>query len=234
MTDLRSMSRVLVVDEDPTYVHLINELLHQEGYETDDALTGLDALARARARPPDLVLLDIGLPDLSGIEVCRRLRTFTDTPVIFLTGRTEDLDKVTALDAGGDDYLVKPFSLSELAARLRALLRRGRPSDPETAARLEVSGVVLQVAARRAFVRGVETSLTRREFDLLKVLLANAGRTVGRPEIFDTVWGQNFFGDRSTLDTYIGKLRLKIELDPRKPRLIQTVRGVGFRFTNSS
>lgn len=224
------MARILVVEDDPANLRYASTLLRQEGHEVISASRGEEATDLAERARPDAVLLDIGLPDVGGIEVCRRLRARMSVPIIFLTGRREDADKVMALDAGGDDYVVKPYSPVELAARVRAVLRRGRVALPSRAIRLDLYGVMLDGASRRVFVRGREIALTAREFDLLRFLMTNAGRALDRQEIFDAVWGADFFGDESALNVYVRQLRHKVERDPDQPRLIQTVRSVGYRF----
>jgi DNA-binding response OmpR family regulator len=224
------MARILVVEDDPANLRYASALLRQEGHEVIAASHGEEATDLADRARPDAVLLDIGLPDVGGIEVCRRLRARSGVPIIFLTARREDADKVTALDAGGDDYVVKPYSPTELAARVRAVLRRSRGTEARAASRIELHGVSLDPVARRAFVRGDEIGLTAREFDLLYFLMRNAGRALDRQAIFDAVWGASFFGDESALNVYVRQLRHKVELDPERPRLIQTVRGIGYRF----
>lgn len=234
LSSFDSSPTVLVVDDDQLLVNSVGFLLRQEGYRVIAARTGAEALSAVAQHRPHLILLDIGLPDMGGIEVCRRLRRETDAPVIFLTARHGETDKVTALDAGADDYLTKPFSAAELAARARAVLRRAGPRASMARAaddRVEAHGIVVDAAARRVFVRGVETALSRREFDLLYLLVANAGRALSRQTIFDQVWGTDFFGDQNALDVYVRQLRRKIEVDPDHPTLIETVRGIGYRFT---
>ncbi|MCX6021445.1 MAG: response regulator transcription factor [Chloroflexi bacterium] len=232
MTVTDSGYAVLVVDDDQLLVSSVAFILRQEGYRVVTARTGAEALAANARERPQLILLDIGLPDMGGIEVCRRLRRDTDAPVIFLTARHGETDKVTALDAGADDYLTKPFGAAELAARARAVLRRsaGRSGLPAPMQRVDANGVTVDLAAHRVTVRGQEMALSRREFDLLHLLVAHAGRALSRQVIFDQVWGAEFFGDQNALDVYIRQLRRKIEQDPDRPILIETIRGVGYRF----
>jgi DNA-binding response OmpR family regulator len=178
------------------------------------------------------VLLDIGLPDLGGVEVCRRLRQQTSIPVIILTARGAEADKIVGLDAGADDYVTKPVGGGELTARIRAALRRGlgTAAAPPPAERLVAGEVIVDTAAHRVHVREAEVPLSPREFALLRLLVAHAGRALERAFIFQNVWGPSFYGDQSALDVYIRQLRRKIERDPDHPRLIETVRGVGYRF----
>ncbi|HEY7065385.1 MAG TPA: response regulator transcription factor [Chloroflexota bacterium] len=227
---------ILLVDDDPLIVRSVSFLLRQEGYRVVPAASGAEALAAAHEAPPDVVLLDVALPDLSGVEVCRRLRQNTGVPIIILSARRAEADKIVGLDAGADDYLTKPIGAGELAARVRAALRRGRAmaGAPAPAERLEVGEVLVDNAAHRVYVRGEEVPLSPREFALLHLLVAHAGRTLERQFIFERVWGQHFYGDQSALDVYVRQLRRKIERDPARPVLLETVRGVGYRFADPS
>jgi DNA-binding response OmpR family regulator len=223
---------VLVVDDDPLIVRSASFILRQEGYQVVAAASGDEALAAARTAQPDVVLLDVALPDLSGVEVCRRLRLDSTVPIIMLTARRAEADKIQGLDAGADDYVVKPIGAGELAARVRAALRRGRLAEgaPPPPDRLVVGEVTVDVAAHRVLVRGREIALSPREFDLLELLVSHAGRALPRQFIFDRIWGPAFYGDQGALDVYVRQLRLKIERDPSQPQLLETVRGVGYRF----
>jgi len=224
-------SRLLLVDDDPLMTDSLEFLLRQEGYDVQVAPTAGDALDAARHSPPDLVLLDIGLPDLNGVEMCRRLRAFWNGPVIMLTARRQEADKVIGLDAGADDYVTKPFASSELLARVRANLRRAhQPSaGPATLGNLVVGGLRIDRDARIVSVNGQPIHLSAREFDLLLLLAERAGMVLPRRYLFDTIWGANFYGDERALDVYIRSLRKKIEPDPDRPVYIHTVRGVGYR-----
>jgi DNA-binding response OmpR family regulator len=226
---------ILLVDDDALLRRSLTYLLQQEGYRVVTATTGEEALAITRERRPDLVLLDLGLPDLGGVEVCRRLRLQTTVPVIILTARSAEADKIVGLDAGADDYVTKPIGGGELTARIRAALRRGAgaATAPPPAERLTASEVVVDTAAHRVYVREEEVPLSPREFALLRLLVAHAGRALERAFIFQNVWGPAFYGDQSALDVYIRQLRRKIERDPDHPRLIETVRGVGYRFSSA-
>ncbi len=222
---------ILVVDDDSLISNSIAFALKQEGYGVVLAGTGQGALQQFAEHKPALVLLDVGLPDISGIEVCRRLRHNSSVPIMFLTARQEEVDKVVGLDAGGDEYITKPVGIAELAARVRALLRRSRMmTSNHRPTTFKVANVVLDAEAHRVTVRGKEVALTPREFDLLELLMANAGRALSRQEILDSVWGTEWFGDENVVEVFTRQLRRKIEADPDRPQLIETVRGVGYRF----
>jgi two-component system, OmpR family, response regulator RegX3 len=226
---------ILVVDDDPLISNSIAYALKQEGYAVVVAPNGQVALSEAGRRKPDLVVLDVGLPDINGVEVCRRIRRDSSVPIMFLTARQEEVDKVVGLDAGGDEYIVKPIGIAELAARVRALLRRSRlPSAQPVPKVYRVHDVSLDPDAHRVEVRGKEVVLTPREFELLHLLLSNAGRAVSRQRILDSVWGTEWFGDENVVEVFIRQLRRKIEANPDKPTMIETVRGVGYRFAVSA
>jgi DNA-binding response OmpR family regulator len=222
---------LLLVDDDALLVKSLSFLLRQEGYDVRAAATAQDAISAVRQSPPDLVLLDIGLPDLNGVETCRRLRQAWVGPIIMLTGRRHDTDKVIGLDAGADDYVVKPFVTNELLARIRAALRRARLPAVTGAngGEVAVGRIRLDPGSRKAWVEGLEVPLTAREFDLLLLLAERAGQAVTRQTIFDRIWGPDFVGDLGALDVYIRALRKKIEPDPDQPTYIRTLRGVGYR-----
>ena len=211
---------VLVVDDDARIVAALQRALHYEGYSVAVALDGPGALARAASRPPDLVLLDVMLPGLDGVEVCRRLRAADDAPILMLTARDATGDRVRGLDSGADDYVVKPFAPDELMARVRALLRRRRPKRQ----RLVYAGVEVDVGAREAHRDGREVLLTTTEFDLLCHFLRNPRQVLSRDQILDAVWGGDFDASSNVVDVYVGYLRAKLG----EPRVIQTVRGVGY------
>jgi len=206
-------------------------LLQQEGYNVSVAATGTEALRSAREDAPDLVLLDVGLPDLNGVEVCRRLRTFWQGPVIVLTARRQEADKVIGLDAGADDYVTKPFSSSELLARIRAGLRRMQQPNtgPIPLGEIVVGNLRINRDSRTVTMSGNPVHLSARELDLLILLAERAGMAMPRSYLFDTIWGPRFYGDERALDVYIRALRKKIEPDPDRPAYILTVRGVGYR-----
>ncbi|WP_329141125.1 response regulator transcription factor [Streptomyces sp. NBC_00670] len=222
-----SGARILVVDDDPTVAEVVSGYLDRAGYVVDRAGDGPAALARAAAHRPDLVVLDLMLPGMDGLEVCRRLRERGPVPVVMLTARGDEDDRILGLEVGADDYVTKPFSPRELVLRVQSVLRRTRPG-PDTRP-LRAAGLVLDPAARRATKHGTELALTLREFDLLAFLLAHPRRVFGREELMREVWGWDF-GDLSTVTVHVRRLRGKVEDDPARPLLIQTVWGVGYRF----
>ena len=226
--------KILVVDDEETMVRSLSTLLTEEGYEVAMATDGPQALEVARAERPDLILLDVMLPSVDGMEVCRQIRTWSTVPIIMLTAKTGEVDKVVGLEVGADDYVTKPFSSRELVARIKANLRRAQMQAQQAQEeRLAVGDVVMDVGTRRVTVRDREVTLSPKEFDLLKVLLSHPGRVLGRDFLLNQVWGEDFFGDTRTLDVHIRWLREKIEQDPSKPEYIQTVHGVGYRFSGS-
>ncbi|MFJ9025403.1 response regulator transcription factor [Streptomyces sp. NPDC102259] len=220
-------ARVLVVDDDPTVSEVVAGYLDRAGYVVDRADDGPTALTRAAAHWPDLVVLDLMLPGMDGLEVCRRMRGHGPVPVIMLTARGDEDDRILGLEVGADDYVTKPFSPRELVLRVESVLRRSRPA---TGARvLTAAGLTLDPGARRASKDGVELALTLREFDLLAFLLRHPGRAFGREDLMHEVWGWEF-GDLSTVTVHVRRLRGKVEDDPARPQLIRTVWGVGYRF----
>lgn len=224
------MTTILVVDDDPLIANSIALALTQEGYRVLTAGTGEQALAAAERDSPDLCILDLGLPGIGGVEVCRRLRRHSTAPVLFLSARQDEAHKVAALDAGGDDYVTKPVGTAELAARVRALLRRGMAASAEPPAVLQAGDLWLDPAAHHVTLKGKEVQLTPREFELLRTLMENRGRAMRRQELLDLVWGADWFGDDNVLDVFIRQVRTKVEPDPTRPAYIETVRGVGYRF----
>jgi DNA-binding response OmpR family regulator len=225
--------RVVVVEDDPLQAESLAFILRQEGYAVDLAATGAEALMLARAQPaPDTVLLDVALPDLSGVEVARRLRAGSNVPIIMLTARRNEIDKITGLDAGADDYVTKPFSHGELLARIRAQIRRvpTSPGDIETAHGIYTVGQLrLDTGLRRVSREERVIDVSAREFEILWRLAEAAGRVVERQQLFTGVWGPTFYGDERALDVYIRMIRKKIEPDPSRPMYLHTVRGVGYR-----
>ncbi|WP_030544801.1 response regulator transcription factor [Streptomyces albus] len=223
-------TRVLVVDDDPTVAEVVTRYLERDGHVVDRAADGPSALARADDRPPDLVVLDLMLPGMDGLAVCRGLRERGPVPVIMLTARGEEDDRILGLETGADDYVTKPFSPRELALRVRSVLRRGTAAGslPPPGPLLARAGIELDPAARRVVRDGTEVALTVREFDLLAFLMRHPGRAFGREELMRAVWGWDF-GDLSTVTVHVRRLRGKIEPDPAAPRLITTVWGVGYR-----
>jgi DNA-binding response OmpR family regulator len=220
------MTRVLLAEDDVAISEPLARALRREGYDVDVQPDGLGALDMALGEVIDLVVLDLGLPGMDGLEVCRRLRAEgKGTPVLVLTARADEVDTVVGLDAGADDYVTKPFRLAELLARVRALLRR-RSGDTTTA----VQGVRMDVESRRAWLGEEELTLTAKEFDLLRVLLRDAGKVVTRDQLMREVWDTAWWGSTKTLDMHVSWLRKKLVDDANNPRFITTVRGVGFRF----
>jgi two-component system, OmpR family, response regulator ResD len=219
--------RVLVVDDDPTVAEVVSGYLDRAGYLVDRAADGPEALARAAEHRPDLVVLDLMLPGMDGLEVCRRMRGRGPVPVIMLTARGDEDDRILGLEVGADDYVTKPFSPRELVLRVESVLRRSRPAQQSGA--LRAAGLSLDPQARRAVKNGAELALTIREFDLLAFFLRHPGRVFGREDLMREVWGWDF-GDLSTVTVHVRRLRGKVEDDPARPRLIQTVWGVGYRF----
>ncbi|MDQ6649466.1 MAG: response regulator transcription factor [Actinomycetota bacterium] len=229
------MSRVLVIEDEPSFSDALSFMLRREGFEVEVAATGPDGLAAFDRSSPDIVLLDVMLPGLSGTEVCRTLRQRSDVPVIMLTARDSEIDKVVGLEIGADDYVTKPFSARELVARIRTVLRRrSNSADPAgtvpAGAVLEAGPVRMDVDRHVVAVTGREVPLPLKEFELLESLLRNAGRVLTRGQLIDRVWGADYVGDTKTLDVHVKRLRAKIEADPASPRHLLTVRGLGYKF----
>ncbi len=225
------MTRILLVDDEPLITDSLSYSLKREGFEVKAVGDGEQAMKAIGNFDPDLVVLDIMLPGMNGLEVCRRIRANSSTPVIMLTARGEELDRILGLEVGADDYLAKPFSFRELLARIRSILRRVE-MDRQTSQfqPVNVGNLTLDPIARRVFRGGQELQLSAREFDLLSILMRNAGRALSREELLSQVWGEDWIGDPRTLDVHVRWLRLKIEEDPAEPDYIQTVRGHGYRF----
>jgi DNA-binding response OmpR family regulator len=221
------MPSILVVEDDRLLRDLLSGHLEQEGYTVFSAIDGEEGLARARAEKPDVCVLDVMLPKLDGLSLCRILRRELDPGIIMLTARASEVDRVIGLDSGADDYVVKPFSLPELTARVRAALRRSPSQKPQQ--QLQSGELRLDLPARRAYRSDREIKMTNKEFDLLAVLLRNKGAVLTRDLLISQVWGDDFEGDPRTVDVHIRWLREKIEDDPSKPLRLQTVRGVGYR-----
>lgn len=225
------MSRILLVDDEPLITDSLTYSLQREGFEVKAASDGPEALKEVQDFMPDLIVLDIMLPTMSGIEVCRRLRKESAVPVIMLTARGEEIDRVLGLEVGADDYLAKPFSFRELLARIRSILRRVELDRQVTQLQPVTMGdLSLDPVARRVYKGKDELQLSAREFDLLTALIKNAGRALSREELLSDVWGEAWIGDPRTLDVHVRWLRLKVEDDPASPNYIQTVRGHGYRF----
>lgn len=220
--------RILVVEDEEAIAEPLAESLEREGFTAEVASTLAAATDAYRRQPPDLILLDVMLPDGDGRDLCRDIRKESDVPIIMLTARGEEVDRVVGLELGADDYVVKPFSARELTARIRAIMRRGRLGERRGV--MEVGEIRLDPASRAVTKNGEPIELAAREFDLLQLLMANAGKVVRREEIMDEVWDPHWFGPTKTLDVHISWLRKKVEEDSSNPRYITTVRGVGFRF----
>ena len=224
------MTRVLVVEDEESFSEALAYMLRKEGYEVAVAATGPDALEEFDRSGADLVLLDLMLPGLPGTEVCRQLRQRSKVPVIMLTAKDGEVDKVVGLELGADDYVTKPFSSRELVARIRAVLRRGSELDELTPGTVEAGPVRMDVERHVVTVDGRSAPMPLKEFDLLELLLRNAGRVLTRMQLIDRVWGSDYVGDTKTLDVHVKRLRAKIEPDPANPRYLVTVRGLGYKF----
>ena len=224
------MTRVLVVEDEVSFSDPLSYLLRKEGYEVEVAETGPEALAEFDRGGADLVLLDLMLPGLSGTEVCRQLRQRSTVPVIMLTAKDSEIDKVVGLEIGADDYVTKPYSSRELLARIKAVLRRLAEPEDLLPATIEAGPVRMDVERHIVTVSGQPTALPLKEFELLEMLLRNTGRVLTRMQLIDRVWGSDYVGDTKTLDVHVKRLRAKIEPDPADPRHIVTVRGLGYKF----
>jgi two-component system response regulator RegX3 len=225
------MTRVLVVEDEESFSDALSYMLRREGYDAVVAADGNAALAEFDRGGADVVLLDLMLPGLSGTEVCRALRGRSSVPIIMLTAKDSEIDKVVGLELGADDYVTKPYSARELVARIRAVLRRGA-SEPEAASgtTLEAGPVRMDVERHVVAVDGETVSLPLKEFDLLELLLRNTGRVLTRGQLIDRVWGSDYVGDTKTLDVHVKRLRAKVEPDPANPKYLVTVRGLGYKF----
>ena len=224
------MTRILVVEDEESFSDALSYMLRKEGFEVAVAATGPFALEEFDRTGADLVLLDLMLPGLSGTEVCRQLRSRSNVPVIMLTAKDGEIDKVVGLELGADDYVTKPYHTRELVARIRAVLRRhGEPEELVPAA-LEAGPVRMDVDRHVVTVAGAQVSLPLKEFELLELLLRNAGRVLTRMQLIDRIWGADYVGDTKTLDVHVKRLRSKIEPDPSSPRHLVTVRGLGYKY----
>jgi DNA-binding response OmpR family regulator len=220
--------KILLVDDEPTLLDTLAYNLRGSGYDVVTAADGLAALEQARTTSPDLIVLDLMLPEIDGLTVCRSLRAVADTPILVLTARTGELDKIVGLESGADDYMTKPFSLGELQARIRALLRRTGPRPQ--AEEIRSGNLALNMVSRKAFLDGQELNLSPKEFSLLAELMRHEGAVLSRDLLLTRVWGYDYFGDSRTVDVHVRWLREKIEVDPSSPQRIVTVRGIGYRF----
>ena len=257
--EVPTQTRVLLAEDDESFVDALVIGLAREGFDVTVAVDGTEALRLFAEVEPDLVLLDLMLPRLSGIDVCRSIRAHSTVPIIMVTAKGTEIDTVVGLEVGADDYVTKPYRLRELVARMRAVLRRtpndGEPSDsgagpdhgggetapttqaperrPDPGSVLEGGGIQVDVDRHLVFIRGEEVHLRRKEFELLSLLMENAGRLLTRDVLIDRIWGSDYFGDTKTLDVHIKRLRTHIEEDPSSPKLITTIRGVGYRFDSA-
>jgi two-component system, OmpR family, response regulator RegX3 len=221
---------ILMVEDEQSITEPLSEALAREGFDAEVAGTAARALELAGRAAPDLVLLDVMLPDGSGYDVCRELRAASRVPIIMLTARGEETDRIVGLELGADDYIVKPFSAREVVARIRAVLRRSDDQSPQADGPIEIGPLRLDRARRGAALDGDELDLTRKEFELLELLMSEAGSVITRERLIDEVWDVNWFGSTKTLDVHVSGLRRKLGDSSRSPRFIHTVRGVGFRF----
>jgi two-component system, OmpR family, response regulator RegX3 len=224
------VTRILIVEDEPSLAEPLAFLLEREGYEPTIASDGLVAVAEFDRNGSDLVLLDLMLPGLSGTEVCKEIRSRSSVPIIMLTAKDSEIDIVVGLELGADDYVTKPYSSRELLARIRAILRRRVEDDVASEAVLEAGSVRMDVERHTVSVGGSETKMPLKEFELLEVLLRNAGRVLTRGQLIDRVWGADYYGDTKTLDVHIKRIRSRIEENPSEPTMLLTVRGLGYRF----
>ncbi len=224
------MTRILIVEDEPALSEPLAYLLTREGYETTVATDGLEALTEFDRAGADLVLLDLMLPGLPGTEVCRELRQRSAVPIIMLTAKDSEVDIVVGLELGADDYVTKPYSTRELLARIRAVMRRQTDVGDLDDAILTAGPVRMDVEKHQVTVDGAVVAMPLKEFELLELLLRNAGRVLTRGQLIDRVWGADYFGDTKTLDVHVKRIRSKIEPDPSNPRMLVTVRGLGYRF----
>ncbi|MFT4211707.1 MAG: response regulator transcription factor [Microbacterium sp.] len=225
------MTRVLIVEDEPDLADPLAYLLRREGFEVEAVEDGTAALAAFRERGADIVLLDLMLPGMAGTEVCRQLRAESSVPIIMLTAKDSEVDIVVGLELGADDYVTKPYSARELLARMRAVLRRFAQTDADLDERVLTAGrVTVDIDRHTVAVDGAEIAMPLKEFELLEVLMRNAGRVLTRGQLIDRVWGTDYFGDTKTLDVHIKRIRSRIERRPSEPEMLVTVRGLGYRF----
>ncbi len=228
--------RVLVVDDEKTIVKGLKFSLEQDSMEVDCAYDGEEAVNYVRENKYDIILLDLMLPKMDGYEVCQHVREFSDVPIIMLTAKSDDMDKILGLDYGADDYMTKPFNILELKARIKAILRRNNKNNEKTKTEksVECGELKIDLEGRRIFIRGIEVNLTAKEFDLLELLAMNPNKVYSREELLNTVWGYEYPGDVRTVDVHIRRLREKIEDNPSEPAYVQTKWGVGYFFRAES
>ncbi len=228
------MTKILIVEDETSFSEALAFLLGKEGFEVSIAEDGQQAIDKFNKESADLILLDLMIPIISGIEVCRTIRTSSQVPIIMLTAKDAEIDKVVGLELGADDYVTKPYSSRELIARIKAVLRRGisdESLDGESGIHV-VAGIKLDIGKHQVTINGEVVALPLKEFELLEFLMRNAGRVLTRSQLIDRVWGGDYYGDTKTLDVHIKRLRAKIEADPANPVLIQTIRGLGYKLEN--
>ena len=227
------MARILVVDDEKVMVKGIRFNLENEGYEVDVGYNGREAVDKARATDYDLIILDLMMPELDGLEACMEIRAFSMVPIIMLTARSQDNDKLLGFEYGADDYITKPFNILEVKARVKALLRRASTARKQEDNRLSGGGLTIDTASRRTWKEGQAVELTAREFDLLELLMKNPGRVYSREQLLDLVWGYEYTGEYRTVDVHIRRIREKVEADPANPELLRTKWGVGYYFNEN-
>ena len=227
------MTKILIVEDEISFSEAISFLLGKEGFESEIAENGRVALELLKKNHYDLILLDLMIPEVSGIDVCRAIRTTSPVPIIMLTAKDSEVDKVVGLELGADDYVTKPYSSRELVARIKAVMRRGVPDESGSAASSSIQAagrIRMDIDRHQVTVNEILINLPLKEFELLEFLMRNAGRVLTRGQLIDRVWGGDYYGDTKTLDVHIKRLRSKIEDDPANPLLIQTIRGLGYKF----
>jgi two-component system response regulator RegX3 len=225
------MTKILIVEDEESVLDPLELLLTKEGFSIETARDGREALEKFAKTNPDLILLDLMLPEISGTEVCRQIRIKSQVPIIMLTAKDTEVDKVVGLELGADDYVVKPYSKAELVARIKAVLRRqGSDSTNEPSGSISAGPVVIDVERHQVSINDQLISLPLKEFELLEFLVRNSGRVLTRTQLIDRIWGSDYFGDTKTLDVHVKRLRAKIEKDPANPVYIQTIRGLGYKF----
>ena len=224
--------KILVVDDERVLVKGIKFNLESEGYQVEVGYDGEQAVELARSGAFDLIILDLMMPKIDGLQACMRIREFSNVPIIMLTARSEDTDKIIGFECGADDYITKPFNILELKARVRALLRRAGMSHQKEAGRLTIGHITLDADARAAWKEGQSVDLTAKEFDLMELLMRNPGRVYSRENLLNVVWGYEYIGDYRTVDVHVRRLREKLELDPANPEYIRTKWGVGYFLSN--
>lgn len=227
------MTKVLVIEDEESFREALEFILTKEGFQIESVATGPDGLTAFDKYHPDIILLDLMLPGMSGTDVCKSIRAKSNVPIIMLTAKDAEVDKVVGLEVGADDYVTKPFSSPELIARIRAVLRRGSSErqviDEDV---IEFGPIKLDIARHSVQVNGKEVTMPLKEFEVLEYLMENTGRVLTRGQLMDRIWGSNYVGDGKTLDVHIKRIRSKIESDPANPKLLHTVRGLGYRFEN--